>query len=109
MRDPFLALSLATPVRNSSIQLLEGDLGTGLLFRRVAMHVATRYCATRSELEDQALDLSAELMGLIVRLCSLVGKNHPEFLATRISCANLRKQISESRNRLEKHRTAHGC
>jgi hypothetical protein len=73
------------------------------------MHDAARYCAIRSKLEHQALDLNAELIGLIDRLCSLVGKNHREFLATRISCIKVRKQISESRNRIKAHRTAHRC
>jgi hypothetical protein len=73
------------------------------------MHDAARYCAIRSKLEDHAYNLSAELVGLIQRLHSLVGKNHREFLATRTSCIKVREQISESHNQLEAHRTTHGC
>jgi hypothetical protein len=73
------------------------------------MHHAARYCVIRSELEDQALNLNAELIGLIERLCSLVGKSHREFLDTRISCIRVRQQISDWHNRIEAHRTAHGC
>ena len=73
------------------------------------MYFAVGYCAVRNGLEEQALNLNAELVGLTNRLHHLVGKDYQEFLDTRISCTKVRQQISESHNRLEAHRTAHGC
>jgi hypothetical protein len=73
------------------------------------MDVATDYCAIRSELEDNACNLTAKLFELTQRLHRLVGKDHHEFLATRAACVKATNQLSESRNRLEEHRIRHGC
>jgi len=73
------------------------------------MDVAAKYCLIRSELEDHAFHLTTELFGSTQRLHRLIGTSHQEFLATRVACLNVTRELSESRHRLVTHRTAHGC
>ena len=73
------------------------------------MDIAAKYCSIRSELEEDACYLTAKLFGLIERLYRLIGADHQDFLAARVACLKVRKELSESRNRLEDHRIAHGC
>ena len=73
------------------------------------MDAAAKYCFIRSELEDHAFHLTAELFVLTERLHRLTGINHQEFLATRIASLKVTKALSESRHGLEAHRTNHGC
>ena len=73
------------------------------------MYDAAKYCLIRSQLEEHAFSLTAKLLDVIDRLCGLIGVNHQEFLATRVACLKVRQELSESRHRIEEHRTAHGC
>ena len=73
------------------------------------MNFAAKFCLIRNELEHHAFHLTTELSVLIERLHRLTGINHQEFLVTRVACLKLQKELSESRHRLEAHRTDHGC
>jgi len=73
------------------------------------MDVAVKYCLIRSELEDHAFHLTTELFGLIGRLHRLIGTDHQNFVATQVACRKVTRELSESRHRLEAHRTDHGC
>jgi hypothetical protein len=73
------------------------------------MKVAKTYCAIRSELEEYTRNLTGMFFDLTERLRGLVGINHQEFLDTQAACGKIRQQLSESRHRLEAHRTGHGC
>jgi hypothetical protein len=73
------------------------------------MIVVAKYCSIRSVLEEHAFSLTAKLFDLIERLHGLVGTNYQEFLAALVSCHTVKKELSESRQRLEVHRAAHGC
>jgi len=73
------------------------------------MIIAAKYCSIRSELEEHACQLTAKLFKLTERLMALIGTNHQEFLVAKVSCNEVTKALSESRHRLEAHRTAHGC
>jgi len=59
------------------------------------MDIAAKYCSIRSELEEDACYLTAKLFGLIERLYRLIGTDHQGFLATRVACLKVRKELSD--------------
>ena len=73
------------------------------------MDLTSEYCPERKHLEKCSWKLVDTLSVLTDRLMKLIGKDHAEFMTTKASCAGLKLEILEYRDRLLAHRAAHGC
>ena len=73
------------------------------------MDLTSEYCPQRKHLEECSWKLISTLSTLTDRLVMLVGKDHTEFMATKVRCVDVKLEILHSRCQLLAHRFAHGC
>jgi hypothetical protein len=67
------------------------------------------YCSARKAIEERKSALSSKLNDLTNQLVVLVGADHGLFLKVLEESRRTRRELSESRQQLQEHRSKHGC
>ena len=73
------------------------------------MDLTAEYCPTRRDLEQRVWNLVTRLSDLTSKLMLLTGKDHQAFISAKGHCDDAKAEVVDSRQKLDVHRSQHGC